>query len=124
MSPEQILSQSAARLDCIRREIGRVIVGQREVVDGVLIALMAGGHVLLEGVPGLGKTTLLRTLARVLRQPWMLATVLVAALARVRELAVGHAARDRRLHDVGVREPRELRRGVERIAQRLRAPLG
>jgi MoxR-like ATPase len=67
MSPEQILSQSAARLDCIRREIGRVIVGQREVVDGVLIALMAGGHVLLEGVPGLGKTTLLRTLARVLR---------------------------------------------------------
>ena len=43
-----------------------MIVGQQEVVDGVLICLLAGGHVLLEGVPGLGKTTLLRTLARVL----------------------------------------------------------
>lgn len=43
-----------------------MIVGQQDVVDGVLICLLAGGHVLLEGVPGLGKTTLLRTLARVL----------------------------------------------------------
>jgi len=54
------------RLDELRREIGKVIVGQHEVVDGVLICLLAGGHVLLEGVPGLGKTTLLRTLARAL----------------------------------------------------------
>jgi MoxR-like ATPase len=54
------------RLDQIRAEIGRVIVGQQDVVDGVLTCLLAGGHVLLEGVPGLGKTTLLRTLARVL----------------------------------------------------------
>jgi len=43
-----------------------VIVGQKDVIDGVLICLLAGGHVLLEGVPGLGKTTLLRTLARAL----------------------------------------------------------
>ncbi|HTU46176.1 MAG TPA: MoxR family ATPase [Bryobacteraceae bacterium] len=50
----------------VREEIGKVIVGQKDVVDGVLICLIAGGHVLLEGVPGLGKTTLLRTLARVL----------------------------------------------------------
>jgi len=41
-------------------------VGQQDVVDGVLICLLSGGHVLLEGVPGLGKTTLLRTLGRVL----------------------------------------------------------
>ena len=41
-------------------------MGQQDAVDGVLICLLAGGHVLLEGVPGLGKTTLLRTLARVL----------------------------------------------------------
>ncbi|MFN7923321.1 MAG: AAA family ATPase [Bryobacteraceae bacterium] len=54
------------RLDQIRSEIGKVIVGQQDVVDGVLICLLAGGHVLLEGVPGLGKTTLLRTLSRVL----------------------------------------------------------
>ena len=47
-------------------EIGRVIVGQREVVHGILICVLAGGHVLLEGVPGLGKTMLIRTLAEVL----------------------------------------------------------
>src|SRR5579884_1263798 len=50
----------------VRQEIGKVIVGQTDVIDGVLICLIAGGHVLLEGVPGLGKTTLLRTLSRVL----------------------------------------------------------
>ncbi len=43
-----------------------MIVGQDDVVEGVLICLLSGGHVLLEGVPGLGKTTLLRTLARAL----------------------------------------------------------
>jgi MoxR-like ATPase len=47
-------------------EIGKIIVGQQSVVDGVLICLLASGHVLLEGVPGLGKTTLLRTLSRAL----------------------------------------------------------
>ena len=50
----------------LRREIGRVIVGQDVVVEQVLTALMADGHVLLEGVPGLGKTLLVRTLAEVL----------------------------------------------------------
>jgi MoxR-like ATPase len=61
------LSAAAERLDSVRREIAKVIVGQNEVVEGVLICLLSGGHVLLEGVPGLGKTTLLRTLARALR---------------------------------------------------------
>jgi MoxR-like ATPase len=46
----------------IKTEIGRMMVGQDEVVEGVLTALFAGGHVLLEGVPGLGKTMLIRTL--------------------------------------------------------------
>ena len=50
----------------IRREVGKVMVGQEEVLEGVLIALIARGHVLIEGVPGLGKTLLVRTLARVL----------------------------------------------------------
>ena len=50
----------------LRVEIGKVIVGQTEIVDGVLLGLIAGGHVLLEGVPGLGKTLLVRTLASVL----------------------------------------------------------
>jgi MoxR-like ATPase len=47
----------------LRDEISKVIVGQREILDDTLIALIAGGHVLLEGVPGLGKTLLVRTLA-------------------------------------------------------------
>jgi MoxR-like ATPase len=64
---ETALQDSVARLNEVRREIGKVIVGQQDAVDGVLVCLLAGGHVLLEGVPGLGKTTLLRTLARVLR---------------------------------------------------------
>lgn len=50
----------------IETEIGKVIVGQNEVVRHVLVAILAGGHVLLEGVPGLGKTMLIRTLAGVL----------------------------------------------------------
>jgi MoxR-like ATPase len=66
--PQDSALQSAIqRLNRVREEIGQVIVGQQDVVDGVLICLLAGGHVLLEGVPGLGKTTLLRTLSRVLR---------------------------------------------------------
>ncbi len=51
----------------IASEIGRVIVGQDAVVKGALIGLLAGGHVLLEGVPGLGKTLLVRTLSRVVQ---------------------------------------------------------
>lgn len=50
----------------IESEIGRVIVGQVDVVRHVLMAIIAGGHVLLEGVPGLGKTLLIRTLAEAL----------------------------------------------------------
>jgi MoxR-like ATPase len=47
----------------LKEEIGRVIVGNRDVVDGVLTCMLAGSHALLEGVPGLGKTMLVRTLA-------------------------------------------------------------
>src|SRR6202451_3003144 len=66
MQPDTALQLATEQLKRVRDEIGKIIVGQQEVVDGVLICLLAGGHVLLEGVPGLGKTTLLRTLARVL----------------------------------------------------------
>jgi MoxR-like ATPase len=47
----------------LRAEISKVIVGQQEILDDMLISLIAGGHVLLEGVPGLGKTLTVRTLA-------------------------------------------------------------
>jgi MoxR-like ATPase len=50
----------------LKSEVGRVMVGQSATVDGVLAALFAGGHVLLEGVPGLGKTLLVRTLGHAL----------------------------------------------------------
>src|SRR5204862_6068132 len=63
---EQVAADAAAFRRDLRRladEIARVIVGSEPVVDGVLTALVAGGHVLLEGVPGLGKTMLVRTLA-------------------------------------------------------------
>src|ERR1700742_4331039 len=60
------VDQATSALSRVREEISKVIVGQAEVIEGVLICLWAGGHVLLEGVPGLGKTTLLRTLGRVL----------------------------------------------------------
>lgn len=64
--PEQLqeqLGQFRADFRMLTDEVGKVIVGQQEVVRGTLISLIAGGHVLLEGVPGLGKTMLVRTLA-------------------------------------------------------------
>jgi MoxR-like ATPase len=51
------------KIGALREEIGRVIVGYREIIDGVLTCMLAGSHALLEGVPGLGKTMLVRTLA-------------------------------------------------------------
>jgi len=66
VATEATLQLAVERLTLVRREIAKIIVGQDDVVEGVLICLLAGGHVLLEGVPGLGKTTLLRTLARTL----------------------------------------------------------
>ncbi|PYT16013.1 MAG: AAA family ATPase [Acidobacteria bacterium] len=66
MQPDTALDLATSQLNRVRDEIAKIIVGQQDVVDGVLICLLAGGHVLLEGVPGLGKTTLLRTLSRVL----------------------------------------------------------
>ena len=66
MPTEAAVSPAVAKLNQVRNEIAKIIVGQQSVVDGVLICLLGAGHVLLEGVPGLGKTTLLRTLARAL----------------------------------------------------------
>jgi MoxR-like ATPase len=69
MSTEAVRDQVAVfrqRIDALRAEIAKAIVGNREVVDGVITCLLAGGHALLEGVPGLGKTMLVRTLSETL----------------------------------------------------------
>ena len=60
------VEQFRTHIDALRTEIGKTIVGNREVVDGVLTCMLAGGHALLEGVPGLGKTMLVRTLSETL----------------------------------------------------------
>ena len=70
MNPTAPMPERAAkfreRFRDLEAEIGKVIVGQPDTVRGVLTCLFVGGHVLLEGVPGLGKTLLVRTLAAAL----------------------------------------------------------
>jgi MoxR-like ATPase len=57
------ISSAHQVIDRLRREVGRVVVGQQEIVDRLVIALLIRGHVLVEGLPGLAKTLLVRTLA-------------------------------------------------------------
>jgi MoxR-like ATPase len=68
--PVEINTQSVTQFrddfQRVRTEVGKIIVGHTDIVDGVLICLLSGGHALLEGVPGLGKTLLVRTLSQVL----------------------------------------------------------
>ncbi len=66
MNTEEQIASFRKTYDAMRAEIGKVIVGHEAIVDGTLTALLGGGHVLLEGVPGLGKTLLVRTLSEVL----------------------------------------------------------
>jgi len=66
MNTEDQIQQFRQAHAAVRAEIGKIMVGQDAVVDGTLIALFAGGHVLLEGGPGLGKTLLVRTLGEAL----------------------------------------------------------
>jgi MoxR-like ATPase len=66
MDPKEQIGKFREVYISLREEIGKVIVGQDAIVDGTLNALFANGHVLLEGVPGLGKTLLVRTLSQVL----------------------------------------------------------
>ncbi|MBX3354216.1 MAG: MoxR family ATPase [Phycisphaeraceae bacterium] len=63
---KELAARFPAEYEKVRAEIGKMVVGHKEVVDGVLICLFAGGHALLEGVPGLGKTLLIRSLSEAL----------------------------------------------------------
>ncbi|MBL7154333.1 MAG: MoxR family ATPase [Phycisphaerae bacterium] len=62
---EELCRDFRKKFDALRKEIGKVIVGHEDIVENVLVSLFCGGHVLLEGVPGLGKTLLVRTLSSV-----------------------------------------------------------
>ena len=70
MATEQSVQEFNALANNIFEQISRDIVGQKEVVEGAVIAMIAGGNVLLEGVPGVGKTRLVRTLGRVFNLPF------------------------------------------------------
>ena len=63
-TPMEKIAQAAEIINGIKAEIAKAVVGQQNVVDQVVISLVASGHVLLEGVPGLGKTLLVRALAK------------------------------------------------------------
>ena len=63
-------AEFAGHFAALREAVGRVIVGHAEVIEGVLTALFVGGHCLLEGVPGLGKTLLVRSLSAALDLPF------------------------------------------------------
>src|SRR5690554_5289192 len=63
---ESDVQQRLGALDGLREAIAQNVVGQADVVEQLLVALLAGGHALLEGVPGLGKTLLVRTLGQAL----------------------------------------------------------
>ena len=60
------VQEGAALLKRCRDEIGRVVVGQQQMIDGLLMGMLAGGHVMVEGVPGLAKTLAIKTLAQVI----------------------------------------------------------
>ena len=65
LSPSEV-GEARQLLDRLRGEMGRAILGQPQLLDGVIIALLARGHVLLEGLPGLGKTELIKSLSKLL----------------------------------------------------------
>src|SRR5215470_16927259 len=65
-SPRALVEGFQRTFEQIRKELARVVVGHEEMLDQILVAFFAGGHVLIEGVPGTGKTLLVRTLGRAL----------------------------------------------------------
>ena len=61
---ERTIDAHREKLENVKREIGKLIVGQKEVIDGLFLGLLCNGHILVEGVPGIAKTLIIRTLAK------------------------------------------------------------
>ncbi|MBO6264300.1 MAG: AAA family ATPase, partial [Clostridia bacterium] len=70
MVNEKDIEQFSKQCNEIFKQVGRDVIGQKPVVEGTIIAMIAGGNVLLEGVPGVGKTRLVRSLGRVFDLPF------------------------------------------------------
>ena len=70
MITEENIREFSEKCDSIFTQLRRDVIGQTEVVEGTVIAMIAGGNVLLEGVPGVGKTRLVRSLGRVFDMPF------------------------------------------------------
>ena len=70
MVTEEMLKVFKEKCEGIYKELGKDMIGQKEVVEGCVIAMIAGGNVLLEGVPGVGKTRLVRSLGKVFDLPF------------------------------------------------------
>ena len=62
--PLKRVESAAQKLAAVHEEVGKLVVGQRDILEGALTCLVTGGHALLEGVPGLGKTLLVRALSQ------------------------------------------------------------
>ena len=70
MVSEKNVNKFSEQCKNIFEQVARDVIGQKEVVEGTIIAMIAGGNVLLEGVPGVGKTRLVRSLGRVFNMPF------------------------------------------------------
>src|SRR5882724_12326784 len=96
---EKSVTHLIGKLHDLKREISKVIVGQEEIIDQLLITFLSGGHALLEGVPGLAKTLMIRTLSEAIdlkfRRIQFTPDLMPSDIIRSEERRVGKECRSR-----------------------------